>query len=76
MRVTSVRTEDLIRSDEAEAEYGVPSTVLRKWVSRGKLRAFHDRHPKARVMYARPELKPLADAYKAAPQRRPKAGAA
>lgn len=75
MRLTSIRVEDLIRSDDAAAEYGIPPAVLRKWVHRGRLRAFHGRHPKARVMYARPELEPLVRAYRATPQRRPKTAA-
>lgn len=79
MRPAELYPDDLVFAHEAEARTGVPQTVIRKWASRGKIRRYEGdgqysgQGHEYKTMYALPEIQPLADRYKATPQRAPKA---
>lgn len=79
MDVIYLQAEDLVFAHEAEQVTGVPTTVIRKWASRGRIQRFPgDGRPHGgghfhRTMYALPEIQQLAQTYKATPQRAPRA---
>ncbi|MFF2502180.1 hypothetical protein ACFVTY_02105 [Streptomyces sp. NPDC058067] len=70
--------DDLVYGHEASAATGVPEPVIRKWASRGKIRRYagdgqySGQGHEYKTMYALPEIRPLADRYKATPQRAPR----
>lgn len=75
MRLTEIRTEDLVFVHEAEEATGVPRATIRQWASRGKIRRFSgDHRPNGngheyKTMYALPEIEERAGSYRATPQR-------
>ncbi|MFD7185505.1 hypothetical protein ACFV90_36785 [Streptomyces sp. NPDC059904] len=80
MRPAELYPDDLVYGHEASAATGVPEPVIRKWASRGKIRRYsgdarqYSGHGhEYKTMYALPEIRPLADRYKATPQRAPRA---
>lgn len=80
MRPSELYPDDLVYAHEAEAETGVPQTVIRKWASRGKIRRYEGdarqysgQGHEFKTMYALPEIRERAAAYRPAPQRAPKA---
>lgn len=82
MRPSQIYKDDLVFAHEAEAATGVPQTVIRQWARRGKIQKFPGdgrltgNGHEYKTMYALPEIQEQARAYKATPQRRPKAAAA
>ncbi|MEU6768530.1 hypothetical protein ABZ916_39230 [Streptomyces sp. NPDC046853] len=79
MRPAELYPDDLVYGHEAEAATGVPQAVIRKWASRGKIRRYEGngrysgQGHEYKTMYALPEIRPLADRYRATPQRAPRA---
>jgi len=81
MRPSELYSEDLVFAHEAEAETGVPQTVIRQWARRGKIQKFPGEGRltgnghEYKTMYALPEILERARAYRSTPQRRPKVAA-
>lgn len=76
MHVTDAHPEDLMTADDIEQKWGVPGPVLRQWAARGKIARYPGRWRMHGTMYARQHVEPLAEQYKAMPQRAPKTRAA
>lgn len=75
MRLSELHVEDLVFGHEAEAATGVPQAVIRQWASRGKIHRFSGEHRltgnghEYKTMYALPEIRDQARAYRPVPQR-------
>ena len=76
MDATDLFPEDLVFEHEATAATGVPGTVIRQWARRGKVRRFRGRPGEYsgggheyKTLYALPDVKARAAAYKPMPQR-------
>lgn len=81
MELAELYTNDLVFIHEAEAQTGIPRNVIRLWAHRGKIHKFPgsgrytgNGHTH-RTMYALPEIREQAKAYKPTPQRAPKRAA-
>ncbi|GGU52498.1 hypothetical protein [Streptomyces lavendofoliae] len=76
MHPAELYPDDLVYEHEATEATGVPGTVIRQWARRGKIQKFTG-DPKQysgqgheyKTMYALPEVKARAAAYKPTPQR-------
>ena len=75
MHASDAYPEDLMTARQIEDEYGVPGQVLRKWASRWRIARYPGRWRRHGTMYARQHVQPLAEQYKAVPQRAPKRAA-
>lgn len=79
MRPSELYPDDLVFAHEAEAATGVPKTVIRQWASRGRIRRYEGdgrysgQGHEYKTMYALPEIRERAAAYRPMPQRAPKA---
>lgn len=79
MHPAELYPDDLVYVDEAERQTGVPRATIRQWAARGKIQRFAGNgHASGlghmqRTMYALPEIRRQAAAYRPMPQRAPKA---
>ncbi len=75
MDVTELYPDDLVFEHEATEATGVPGPVIRQWARRGKIRRFQGdgkltgQGHEYKTMYALPEIRERARAYKPMPQR-------
>lgn len=79
MHPAELYPRDLVFVDEAERATGVPRATIRQWAARGKIRRYPGNGRSnglghmQRTMYALPEIRVQAAAYRPTPQRTPKA---
>ncbi|AMW12864.1 hypothetical protein A4E84_27275 [Streptomyces qaidamensis] len=70
MQIVELYPRDLVYAHEAEAQTGIPQSVIRKWASRGKIHSFPGDGRLSgnghgyKTMYALPEIKELAKTYR------------
>ena len=79
MRPAELYPDDLVFEHEAVAATGVPGPTIRQWARRGKIRRYEGNGKYSgngheyKTMYALPEIRERAAAYRPMPQRAPKA---